>query len=68
MAEYLPAPSFNLTYNVPPMNIGAGYAAGISQAGQAASQAIGNVADIMSRNRTVDDTLAAMNQNQILSD
>jgi hypothetical protein len=33
MSEPLPAPAFNLTYNVPPTDIGSGYAAGIEQVG-----------------------------------
>jgi hypothetical protein len=34
MADYLPAPSFNLKYDVPLTDIGAGYAAGITKMGE----------------------------------
>lgn len=60
-------PSFNIPFSVPPMNIGAGYAEGIEQAGKSVAGAVGGVFDVMNRNRTVNDTLQAMNQNGILS-
>jgi len=40
MAEYLPAPSFNLKYDVPLTDIGSGYAAGISKMGESLGGAI----------------------------
>jgi hypothetical protein len=74
MAVFDPTPpSFNIQAQVPTRDIGAGYAAGITQAGQSIAGALsskpdsGGVFDIMNRNRTVDDTLAAMQQNKILT-
>jgi len=79
MADYLPAPSFNLTYNTPLTDIGSGYAAGISQAGQGISSAItglmggvnpktGEIQQgIFGQQRQADDTLAAMQQSGMLS-
>ena len=67
MSEYLPAPQFNLTYDVKPTDIGSGYAAGITQAGKSLSEAIGTVADIGKQNVDANDTLAALHQTGILS-
>jgi hypothetical protein len=61
-------PSFNIQAQVPTRDIGAGYAAGITQAGQALSQATSGVMDIMNRNQTANDTLTAMHQNKMLTD
>jgi hypothetical protein len=66
MSEPLPAPQFNLTYNTPLMDIGSGYAAGISQAGKSIAEAIGSVSDIAKQNVDANDTLAAMHQSGIL--
>jgi hypothetical protein len=60
-------PSFNIQAQVPTTNIGAGYAAGIAQAGQALSDATKGVMDVMQRNQTADQTLQAMYQNKMLS-
>jgi hypothetical protein len=60
-------PSFNIQAQIPTTNIGAGYAAGIAQAGQSLAQATSGVMDVMNRNRTADDTLAAMQQNKMLT-
>jgi hypothetical protein len=67
MSDPLPAPSFNLTYDVKPTDIGSGYAAGITQAGKSLSEAIGTVADIGKQNVDANDTLAALHQTGILS-
>jgi hypothetical protein len=74
MAVFDPTPpSFSIQAQVPTRDIGAGYAAGITQAGQSIAGALsskpesGGVFDIMNRNRTADDTLAAMQQNKILT-
>lgn len=79
MADYLPAPSFNLTYNTPLTDIGSGYAAGISQAGSSISSAITGVLGgvnpktgeiqqgVFGQQRQADDTLAAMQASGMLS-
>jgi hypothetical protein len=67
MSDPLPAPSFPGGYTVPPMDIGSGYAAGISQAGKSIAAAIGSVADIAKQNADTNDTITAMHQTGILS-
>jgi hypothetical protein len=67
MSDPLPAPQFNLTYDVRPTDIGSGYAAGITQAGKSLAEAIGTVADIGKQNVDANDTLAALHQTGILS-
>ena len=80
MSDPLPAPSFNLTYNIPPTDIGSGYAAGITQAGQSISGAISGLLGgvnpktgeiqqgIYGQNRTADDVLASMKESGMLSE
>jgi hypothetical protein len=66
--EFNPTPpTFNLQAQVPTRDIGTGYAAGITAAGQSLEKATSGVMDVMNRNRTADDTLAAMQQNKMLS-
>ena len=69
MAEYEAPPSFaGVKYdigNVP--NIGAGYAAGISQAGEGIAKGVSGALDVMNRSRTADDMLQVLQQNKILS-
>lgn len=69
MAEYEAPPSFaGVKYdigNVP--NIGAGYAAGITEAGKGIAQGVSGALDVMNRNRTADDMLQVLQQNKILS-
>jgi hypothetical protein len=60
-------PSFNIQAQIPTRDIGAGYAAGITEAGKSLAAATSGVMDVMNRNRTADDTLAAMQQNKILT-
>jgi hypothetical protein len=79
MADYLPAPSFNLTYNTPLTDIGKGYAEGITKAGESIGGAItgimggvnpktGEVTEgIFGQQRKADDTLAAMHQAGMLT-
>ena len=79
MSDPLPAPNFNLQYTVPPMNIGEGYAQGISQAGQSIAGALTGILGgvnpktgeiqqgILGQQRAADDTLAAMKQSGMLS-
>jgi hypothetical protein len=66
MSDPLPAPSFNLTYDVKPTDIGEGYAKGITAAGTSIAQAIGSVSDIAKQNLDTNDTLTAMHQTGIL--
>jgi hypothetical protein len=78
MAEYLPAPTFNLQYTTPLTDIGKGYAEGITKAGESLGSAItgvmggvnpktGEVTEgILGQQRKVDDTLAAMYQSGML--
>jgi hypothetical protein len=66
MSDPLPAPQFNLTYDVKPTDIGSGYAAGITQAGKSLAEAIGSVSDIAKQNLDTNDTLTAMHQTGIL--
>ena len=63
----LQAPQFNFRYDVQPMNIGEGYAAGIEQAGKGLAAGIGGALDVMNRSRAADDTLDVMKQTGILS-
>jgi hypothetical protein len=60
-------PSFNIPYSVPPMNIGEGYAKGITAAGESLSKATSSVFDVMNRNRTADDMLTTMQSSGMLS-
>ena len=60
-------PSFNIQAQIPTRDIGAGYAAGITEAGKSLAAATAGVMDVMNRNRTADDTLAAMQQNKMLT-
>lgn len=63
MSEPLPAPQqFNLGYDVRPMDIGSGYAAGITEAGKSIAAAIGSVSDIATQNVNANDMLTAMHQ------
>jgi hypothetical protein len=67
MSDPLPAPSFgSLGFNVAPMNIGEGYAQGITEAGKAAASTIGAVSDIAKQNMDANDTLTAMKEGNIL--
>ena len=59
-------PSFNIQAQVPTTNIGAGYAAGITSAGQSISSAISGIGDLMQRNRNADDVLNAMVQGKMI--
>ena len=69
MAEFETPPTFSgVRYDVQPMNIGEGYAKGISQAGEGIAKGVSSVMDTMYQNRKADDTLLAMNQSGILSD
>jgi hypothetical protein len=54
------APQFNIPYNVTVPNVGAGYAAGITQAGSSIANAITNVADIYNQNQSANDTLSQL--------
>jgi hypothetical protein len=67
MSEYLPAPQFNLTYDVKPTDIGSGYAAGITQAGKSLAEAIGSVSQTYTQNRNADDMLTAMQANKMIT-
>jgi hypothetical protein len=69
MADNLPTvqiPQFS--YDVKPMDIGEGYAKGITAAGEGIAKGLHDVLDVATRNQNVNDTLQAMNQNKILSD
>lgn len=66
MSDPLPAPSFNATYSTPLTDIGAGYAAGITSAGNSIASAIGAVSDIAKQNVDTNDTLTAMKEGGIL--
>lgn len=80
MSDPLPAPAFNLQYNTPLTDIGSGYAAGISKAGESIAQGItglmggvnpktGEIQQgIYEQNRTADDVLSTMRDNKMLSD
>jgi len=67
MSDPLPAPAFNLTYDVKPTDIGSGYAAGITQAGKSLAEAIGSVSQVYTQNRDADDMLTAMQANKMIS-
>jgi hypothetical protein len=67
MSEYLPAPQFNLTYDVKPTDIGEGYAKGITAAGTSLAQAIGSVSQVYTQNRNADDMLTAMQANKMIT-
>jgi hypothetical protein len=78
MADYLPAPTFNLQYTTPLTDIGKGYAEGITSAGKSIGSAITGimggvnekgevVQGILGQQRTVDDTLAAMHEANMLT-
>jgi hypothetical protein len=67
MSDPLPAPQFNLTYDVKPTDIGKGYAEGITQAGKSLSEAIGSVSQVYTQNRDADDMLTAMQANKMIS-
>jgi hypothetical protein len=60
-------PSFNIPYSVQPMNIGEGYAAGITQAGKSLSAATAGVMDVMTRNQNANDILTALKQTGVLT-
>lgn len=70
MAQFSPnPPSFDVKYDIGrPPDIGAGYAAGISEAGKGLAAGLHDALSIAARNSTVDDTLQAMNKSKILSD
>ena len=70
MAEFDPnPPTFpGISYTAGTMNIGEGYAKGITAAGESIAKGVGSVMDTMNQNRKVDDTLLAMNQSGILGD
>jgi hypothetical protein len=67
MSDPLPAPQFNLTYDVKPTDIGSGYAAGITQAGKSLAEAIGSVSQTYTQNRNADDMLTAMQANKMIT-
>jgi hypothetical protein len=69
MADNLPTvqiPAFS--YDVKPMDIGSGYAAGITEAGKGIAAGLHDVLDVATRNQNASDLLQVMNQNKILSD
>jgi hypothetical protein len=68
MSDPLPAPTFSGAFDVKPMDIGSGYAAGITEAGKSIAGAIGGIADIAKQNIDTNDTLTAMKQGGILKD
>lgn len=61
-------PSFNLGYTAGTTNIGAGYAAGIQQAGQSIAQGLGGALDVANRRQNASDMLDALHQGGALSD
>jgi len=69
MAVFDPTPpQFNLTYNAGKTDIGAGYAAGITEAGKAIGGAISGVSQLMQQRQDATDTLNAMHGTGMLSD
>jgi hypothetical protein len=67
MSDPLPAPQFNLTYDVKPTDIGEGYAKGITAAGTSIAQALGAVSQVYTQNRNADDMLTAMQANKMIT-
>jgi hypothetical protein len=57
-------PSFNIQYQQPNVDIGSGYAAGITQAGKSIGDAISGIGDLIQRNRNADDVISAMSQGE----
>lgn len=55
-------PAFNLSYDIRPQDIGSGYAAGITSAGQSIAGAISRVAGIAEQNQTANDMLTQLSQ------
>ena len=69
MAEFETPPTFSgVRYDVQPMNIGEGYAKGISQAGEGIAKGISSVFDVMNRRQNATDMLNALHQGGVLSD
>jgi hypothetical protein len=69
MADNLPTVTIpQFSYDVKPMDIGEGYAKGITAAGEGIAKGLHDVLDVATRNQNVNDSLQAMNQNKILSD
>jgi hypothetical protein len=61
-------PSFNLKYDIGTVpDIGAGYAKGITAAGESLAGATKGVFDVMARNQNANDMLSAMKQNKVLT-
>jgi hypothetical protein len=61
-------PTFNLKYDIGTVpDIGAGYAKGITAAGDALSKATTGVMDVMTRNRNADDMLNVLHQTGALT-
>jgi len=60
-------PSFNIPYSVPPMNIGEGYAKGITAAGEGIAKGVSSVMDVMTRNQNANDMLTALKQTGVLT-
>lgn len=54
-------------FNVKPVDIGEGYAKGITAAGQSIAGGVTSAFNTLNQNRTADDTLAAMHQSGMLS-
>jgi hypothetical protein len=67
MSDPLPAPSFNIPFNVAPTDIGKGYAEGITQGGKSLAEAIGSVSQVYMQNRDADDMLTAMQANKMIT-
>jgi hypothetical protein len=67
MSDPLPAPKFDLTYDVKPTDIGSGYATGITAAGKSLAEAIGSVSQTYTQNRDADDMLTAMQTNKMIT-
>jgi hypothetical protein len=61
-------PTFNLKYDIGTVpDIGAGYAKGITAAGESLSKATSGVLDVMARNRNADDMLNVLHQTGVLT-
>lgn len=68
MAQFDPTPpQFNIQAQVPTRDIGAGYAAGITEAGKSLAAATSGVMDVMRRNQNATDMLNAMQQTKMLT-
>jgi hypothetical protein len=67
MADYLPAPQFNLQYLAGKTDIGAGYAAGIESAGKSIAGAISGVGDIYKKTQDTNDLLTGLHQAGMLT-